>query len=77
MDIKETKMNATRQKKTSGVNDIKLLSMEKGLSNYISPAESIVLRGVRIKIKDLNDRCDPGELKAHQNCTFTNFEVGV
>lgn len=51
--------------------------MEKGLSNYISPAESIVLRGVRIKIKDLNDRCDPGELKAHQNCTFTNFEVGV
>ena len=78
MDIKETQMIAPRHQKTSGIQDIKLLSMEKGHSSFESPADAIIVRGVKIKIKDLyGDDRDPAELKVRQNCRFTDTEVGV
>jgi hypothetical protein len=50
--------------------------MRKDHDKYLTPAESVIARGVKIKIKDLNDE-DPEELKANQAVKFTNYEVGV
>ena len=55
---------AKGNKKQAGVTDIKLLSMKKDVTSYTSPPEAILARGVKIRIKDL-DEFDKSELKPY------------
>jgi hypothetical protein len=50
--------------------------MEKEAKAFTSPAEAIIARGVKIRIKDL-DEFDQSELKPYAPASFTNYEVGV
>lgn len=43
---------------------------------FTSPPEAIIARGVKIRIKDL-DQHDHNELKPYAPASFTNYEVGV
>ena len=77
MDHQETKLIKAKTKlKAAGLNDIRLFSMQKDHDKYLTPAASVIARGFKIKIKDLQDE-DPEELKANQAVKFTNYEVGV
>lgn len=67
---------AKGNKKQAGVTDIKLLSMKKDANSYTSPPEAILARGVKIRIKDL-DEFDKSELKPYAPAQLTNYEVGV
>jgi hypothetical protein len=50
--------------------------MQQDLKAFISPPEAIIARGVRIRIKDL-DEFDQSELKPFAPANLTNYEVGV
>lgn len=50
--------------------------MEKDAKIFVSPSEAIIARGVKIRIKDLDEH-DQSELKPFQPASLTNFEVGV
>jgi hypothetical protein len=76
-DLKETKeMVAKTKNKTAGIEDIRLFAMHKDHNKYLTPAEAVITRGVRINIKDLKEE-DPDELKANHAVRFTNYEVGI
>jgi len=50
--------------------------MEKEVKAFTSPPEAIIARGVRIRIKDL-DEFEKSELKPFAPANLTNYEVGV
>lgn len=50
--------------------------MKKDVNAYISPPEAIIARGVKIRIKDLEE-FDKSELKPYAPAQLTNYEVGV
>jgi hypothetical protein len=77
LDLKETMELQPRTKRPSAINDIRLLSMENEAKSYSAPANQIIARGIKIKIKDLEERGVPDELKTRSNVRFTNLEVGV
>lgn len=63
-------------RKQAGVTDIKLLAMDKEVKSFISPPEAIIARGVKIKIKDL-DEFQHSDFKPFATGALTNYEVGV
>jgi len=50
--------------------------MDKDVKAFTSPAEAIIARGCKIKIKDLDD-FDQNDLKPFAPVNLTNYEVGV
>jgi hypothetical protein len=64
-DLMETKEIEPKTRiKNAGIEDIRLFSMRKEHDKYLTPAEAVIARGVKITIKDLKDY-DPDELKAN------------
>ena len=50
--------------------------MHKDKKAYTSPPEAIIARGVKIRIKDLED-FEKSELRPYAPALMTNYEVGV
>jgi hypothetical protein len=50
-------MNETRPNgfAKSNVMDMKILSLHKPKENYVSPPDQVYIKGLKIKLKDLND----------------------
>ena len=63
-------------KKTS-VADIKLYAQQKPADDFTSPANAINARGIKIKIRDLENMDEASELRPYVKASMTNYDVGV
>ena len=75
-DLKETGIQQPKKIKLAGISDIRLFGMDKKASEFMAPPDAFMAKGIKIKIKDLQD-ADPLTMKAYAGVNFTNLEVGV
>jgi hypothetical protein len=51
----ETSLNQSQSVKRVAIVDFKLLSMENSIKEFESPANAMIAKGIKIKIKDLEN----------------------